>query len=301
MHGSYVLYLINNNASLGNGGIILNYMKKFYIFFACAMISIAGFAQDDEVTINGVKYRAKPYENEATVLANNYQKSSYTIPATITVNGNKYTVTKIGYEAFRKCKNLTSITLPNTIKRIHEYAFETCSGLKSINIPNSVEQIDSWSFNGTSITTVRLPNSIKDIDFAFNGCKSLTTVILPNTTFTLSDSSFGNCDKLTTFYSLADDPSKITLRFYSFDYDGKTLYVKKGLKSKYQSAPEWKKFPNIVEMSDAKYKELTNGGTTGIETVSAEQTAESAKIVEDGRVTIVKNGKKFNTAGQLMK
>ncbi len=54
-------------------------------------------------------------------------------------------------------------------------------------------------------------------------------------------------------------------------------------------------------MSDAKYKELTNGGTTGIETVSAEQTAESAKIVEDGRVTIVKNGKKFNTAGQLMK
>ena len=264
------------------------------------MTTFTSFAQD-EVTINGVTYKADRYETEATVLADNYQKSSYTIPATITAHDKEYTVTAIGYGAFRNCEKLTSITLPNTIKKIKSYAFEACSGLKSINIPNSVEQIDSWSFNGTSITTVRLPNSIKDIDFAFNGCKSLTTVILPNTTFTLSDSSFGNCDKLTTFYSLADDPSKITLRFYSFDYEGKTLYVKKGLKSKYQAAPEWKNFPNIVEMSDAKYKELTNGGTTGIETVSAEQTAESAKIVEDGRVTIVKNGKKFNTAGQLMK
>ncbi|MBR5167073.1 MAG: leucine-rich repeat protein, partial [Salinivirgaceae bacterium] len=47
-------------------------------------------------------------------------------------------VTCIGQEAFRNCKSLTSVSLPQTIKSIGERTFEGCSSLTAISIPDSV-------------------------------------------------------------------------------------------------------------------------------------------------------------------
>ncbi|MCM1333288.1 MAG: leucine-rich repeat domain-containing protein [Bacteroides sp.] len=56
-------------------------------------------------------------------------------------------VTSIGYEAFRYCSGLTSVTIPNSITTIGLRAFQYCSGLTSVTIPNSVTEIGVAAFD----------------------------------------------------------------------------------------------------------------------------------------------------------
>jgi len=62
-------------------------------------------------------------------------------------------ITKIGNQAFRKCKNLCEVVLPDGLVSIGANAFISCSSLTSICIPASVEDIGSWAFSGTNITS----------------------------------------------------------------------------------------------------------------------------------------------------
>ncbi len=53
---------------------------------------------------------------------------------------------KIGIGAFSRCKDLTSVEIPNSIVRIGESAFAGCSNLRSIRIPVSVKMIGDHCF-----------------------------------------------------------------------------------------------------------------------------------------------------------
>ena len=64
------------------------------------------------------------------------------IPSSITIGGEEYKVTSIGYEAFFYCKSLTSITIPSSVTSIGNDAFEGCSRLTSITIPTHITNID---------------------------------------------------------------------------------------------------------------------------------------------------------------
>ena len=41
-------------------------------------------------------------------------------------------VTKIGYDAFRDCTSLTSVTIPDSVTRIGNFAFRGCTSLTSV-------------------------------------------------------------------------------------------------------------------------------------------------------------------------
>lgn len=56
----------------------------------------------------------------------NSYSGSVTIPSTVTNNGVEYTVTAIGSSAFRTCPDLTSVTIPNTVKTIGYASFSGC-------------------------------------------------------------------------------------------------------------------------------------------------------------------------------
>ena len=55
------------------------------------------------------------------------------IPGFIKVGGKTYTVIGIGEQAFSKCYDLTSITIPESIEYIRNKAFESCCNLAEVN------------------------------------------------------------------------------------------------------------------------------------------------------------------------
>ena len=55
------------------------------------------------------------------------------------VNG--YTVTNLDYNAFKDCKNITAIRMPETLKKINGYAFQGCELLADIHFPDGLEEL----------------------------------------------------------------------------------------------------------------------------------------------------------------
>lgn len=65
------------------------------------------------------------------------------------------TSTTIGYSAFQKCSNLTSVIMPSSLKTIRGSAFSECKVLSSIMIPSSVNAIEHSSFwNCSSLRSI---------------------------------------------------------------------------------------------------------------------------------------------------
>ena len=111
---------------------------------------------------------------------------------TIDYQGKTYTLTELGYRAFFYCSSLTSVTIPNSVKRIQMQAFRGCTSLTSVTIPYSVTEIEAGAFGGcTSLTSVTIPNSVTEIGGeAFSDCTSLTSVIIPNSVTEIGINAF---------------------------------------------------------------------------------------------------------------
>ncbi len=106
----------------------------------------------------------------------------------------------IGMEAFASCSSLTSIDIPNGIDSIGYGAFHNCSGLKSVSIPDSVTRIDAHAFrNCSSLKNISIPNSVTTISmYAFFDCDSLEEIVIPENVTALNEAVFSNCDSLTS-------------------------------------------------------------------------------------------------------
>ena len=99
------------------------------------------------------------------------------IPEQVIYKGKTYSVKSIGSDAFYGCKDMTSISIPNSVTSIEPYSFEGCSGLNTIVIPNSVGYINQWAFEYCSgLTSITFLGSLTCYDNAFRGCNNLTAV-----------------------------------------------------------------------------------------------------------------------------
>ena len=77
--------------------------------------------------------------------------------------------------AFRGCKSLQSVTIPNSVTSIGNGTFCSCESLQNITIPNSVTSIGDEAFTWCeSLQSVTIPNSVRNIgNNAFRGCTHL--------------------------------------------------------------------------------------------------------------------------------
>ena len=74
-------------------------------------------------------------------------------------------VTRIGDEAFKDCKAITSVTIPGSVIIIGNRAFENCTGLISITIPNSMTDIYTGVFkNCTGLKKINIPDDAEYIE-----------------------------------------------------------------------------------------------------------------------------------------
>ncbi|MBD5161015.1 MAG: leucine-rich repeat protein [Oscillibacter sp.] len=114
-----------------------------------------------------------------------------------TVNGKE--VKDICSNAFNRCSELKSVTLPDTVESIGDSAFYICKKLKKINMPKKLKTIENSAFNYCiSLEAVRLPEGIASIGRrAFYDCHKLTKVLVPPSVEFIGEEAFGNCPNVT--------------------------------------------------------------------------------------------------------
>lgn len=162
--------------------------------------------------------KVTPYKNNAfgaTIISNAWD--STTGKGVIVFDG---VVSKIDKEAFRYCKDLTSIIIPNSVTMIGQSAFEDTTSLTYIDIPESVVTIANFAFWGcTSMQHISIPQSVKSLgELVFNNCtgeilincnvpdqnsqtgafnlSKFTKVIIGNSVSSMGNNAFLGCSNL---------------------------------------------------------------------------------------------------------
>lgn len=140
---------------------------------ASASISFEVYGKNEEV-----EYTYATNENGITLEGYIGNSTEIVIPSQI--DGKK--VTCIGQYAFgfaNNAKEITSVTIPDTVETIDDYAFNWCKKLKDVNIPSSVKKIGKRAFCNTALETITIPESVTSIgNEAFSDCKNLNNINL---------------------------------------------------------------------------------------------------------------------------
>jgi hypothetical protein len=86
-------------------------------------------------------------------------------------------------------RNLTSVTIPNSVQRILAFAFQN-NRLKNVTIPNSVQRIGAFAFENNRLKNVTIPNSVTYIGgLAFRN-NQLINVTIPNSVQIIGNRAF---------------------------------------------------------------------------------------------------------------
>ena len=104
-----------------------------------------------------------------------------TIPGKVaSLGGDSYTVTMIGFSAFKANSAITGVVIPTSVRNIDGFAFQGCTGITSLAIPASVTNIVDWAFDGCSnLKSVTFKGDVpcfKNFAYAFNGTPFLAGI-----------------------------------------------------------------------------------------------------------------------------
>jgi len=110
-------------------------------------------------------------------------------------------VTSIGNDAFKDCKSLESVTIPEAVTNIGNSAFEYCTSLKNISIPEGITIIKYHAFaDCESLESITIPQNVTIIeDYAFLRCNALTSITIPKNVESIADNAFWFCESITDF------------------------------------------------------------------------------------------------------
>lgn len=181
------------------------------------------------------------------------------IPSCVWHEGTNYTVTAIMNSSMQSL-NITSLTIPSTIKTIGSMAFWYCKKLTTISIPAMTTQIDPTAFSScSSLSNVKVddrnsqycaidnilmtkdchflilypackpgdsyivPESVEEIAAdAFADC-TLKSVRIPASTTKIDASTFSDCRYLSNIIISEENPSYMALDDVLMTKDGKVL------------------------------------------------------------------------------
>ncbi len=215
----------------------MNNYKKITLLFclAAVLIVVACFmfvSCDDSKDNLELKFTLNPDGKSYSVTGDTFEGADLIIPG---VYENK-PVTCIGIEAFHGSKNLTNLTIPDSVINIGMKAFGECYKLKNVYytgavsnwceinglenimsnsmtlyidgnkvegdmvIPNDVTYVSGSAFKGcTGLTTVSIPDSVTSLEFeVFRDCTSLTSVTIGNGVANIGYMVFNGCTNLTS-------------------------------------------------------------------------------------------------------
>ena len=179
--------------------------------------TIGNYAFYECSALNSIQWNAKKCRNWESY----DQAPFYSIASQITSFEFGENVLVIPLGICDNMENISSITIPRSVKTIEESAFYGCSGLSKINIPNNVTTIEARAFQGCSsvdslwigdgITSIphhtfcncysldfadlNKVESIGEYAFQSSGLKEIT---IPNSVTNIDKMAFYNCSSLTS-------------------------------------------------------------------------------------------------------
>ena len=121
-------------------------------------------------------------------------KGDIAIPETL----DGVTIVAIGPHYFMQCTNLTSVTVPDSIRSIGEMAFSQCESLASVHLSHNLASIGAHAFSGCkSLESVQIPPAVQSVgEGAFCHCKMLAVIDLPQNVVHIGKGAFQGCSGL---------------------------------------------------------------------------------------------------------
>ncbi len=229
----------------------------------------------------------------------NYNLTELILPANLT---------SVSYMAVAGCKNLKAITIPASVEVIEASAFEDCRSIQSITFGGAagapgraaapaansqLKKIGNWAFyNAHELQHLDIPEGVEEIgDGAFYGCTYLEDMVLPSSIRAIGDNCFALCSKLTKIVCNATTPPAIQAKTF-YDVNRQIpVYVPDEAIASYESDEYWQEF-DIQGASDIEsaVSNMTNDSATAI-----------TKVMRDGQVLIMRDGKMYNLQGVEVK
>jgi len=154
------------------------------------------------------------------------------------------------------------------------------------SVPYTVTSIDTKAFMyDDEMTSVSFPATLEKIgNSAFAGCKKLTELEFPASLKEIGETAFTGNTNLEKVTCHAVEPP--VCGDYAFAIC-QELYVPKESIEKYAKADEWRNFnPNIFAIDESAIEAVRVGGEVA-----------SQKVVRNGQVLIMRDGKLFNLLG----
>ncbi len=112
----------------------------------------------------------------------------------------KYDV-KIATEAFKNCRFIESVVVPEGITELSYQQFSGCTKLKNISLPDSLKKLDLYSFdNCLALESIHIPKKVKRIQsMVFSSCKNLKHVYLTKNISSIDRNAFSraHCPQVT--------------------------------------------------------------------------------------------------------
>jgi hypothetical protein len=182
-------------------------------------------------------------------------------------------VTEISELAFLD-KNISSVTIPNTVTKIGIGAFSGCTFLKSINIPDSVLEIGECAFSRCTLLKdiIISSNSLSINKGAFYDCRFLENLSFPenaNSIINISEEAFKRCPFLTNI-KFPDIAMGVHERAFDkgvyeskdFYWEDDVFYLKSNIVKINKDSPifsgDYKIKEGIKAISDQVFKECYN-------------------------------------------
>ena len=201
-----------------------------------------------QTTVDGINYNLK--SDKTAEVTNSNVTGDIVIPEKITVDGVEYSVTSIGYQAFKNCSDLTSVKMPS-VTSIGREAFSSCSNLTSVAIP-SVTSIGRSAFvSCKSLTSVDMPLVTSIGVNAFYACP-ITHLSLPATLTRIVDGCFVGTREITL---AATTPATLGTNVF-----GKYIVIRvpESAVNDYRNAAGWSNYKDqILSMSDITDYDVT--------------------------------------------
>lgn len=157
-------------------------------------------AEKIDTSIGDLKYQVDTETKEATVtggVGNNLY--SVSIPDSIGYESINYPITRVGKEAFKGYRGLTTVSLGNCLKVIEDNAFKGCVELVKLDMPNSLETIKGGAFASCGFSVVEIADGVKEIgENAFYSSSTLNSVKIGKSVTSIERQAFSQCPALTS-------------------------------------------------------------------------------------------------------